>query len=121
MLWFLPIWKVLILLQAQHSTNRTWGYVQVALLFVAWHGVPHEATWTKWLDALGGWYYQSVICSQETYDCHVNLSDSKWYNRKFNGQMFYSLYAHTRPDFPEYPEESFFHKRLIRADPEVGA
>lgn len=97
------------------------GYVQVALLFVAWDGVPHEPTWTRWVDALGGWYYQSIICSQDNNDCYNYLVDQNWSNRKYSGQMFYSLYAHTRPDFPEYPTESVFHKRLIRADPGVRA
>ena len=71
-------------------------------------------------DGIDSRYPVAVICNETATACadalpHSNRNTSEAYMM----QNFYTIYVHTKPDFPGYPEGSLFHKREVPAPIQV--
>ena len=87
--------------------------LQVALLFLVLDDIPHEALWRKWLDGIGGKLPARLLCNGEAMACFKALPPGGT-DPVYDAQHFYTLYVHTKPEFPGYPEGHLFHNRIIR-------
>ena len=87
--------------------------LQVALLFLVRGPQPHEQLWTQWLSNLAEMAPATVQCNETAWTCYKTVSNVPKQSA-YDKQQYYSLYVHTKPDFPGYPPGSIFAGRVVQ-------
>ena len=87
---------------------------QVALLFLVRGPQPHEQLWTQWLSNLDGMIPANVQCNETAWACYKSaLLPDVQRQSAYDKQQYFSIYVHTKPDYPGYPPGSIFSGRVV--------
>ena len=81
-------------------------------MFLVLGEMPHEALWTQWLEGVVDKLPARLACNPEALACFEALPKGV-NNVVYESQAYYTIYMHTKPDFPGYPEGSLFYNRVI--------
>ena len=81
-------------------------------MFLVSGPMPHEAVWTRWLKAVEGKLPAAVLCNAGAMAC-LDAMPKDQSHPVLAAQYLYTMYVHTKPEFPGYPKGSLFHNRAI--------
>lgn len=85
---------------------------KVALLFLVRGNMPHEALWRRWFEEVDSTVFSGCALrdSDKPATCY-----RKERSDPIARQELFSVFVHSSPDFPGYPDDSLFHGGRRRA------
>ncbi len=93
---------------------------QVALLFLVRGEMYHEDVWTEWIGSLADLVPPSILCDDALNKCYRTLPQYSIPPKSvYDRQTYYSIFVHTKPDFPGYSSGSIFDARIVDERVEV--
>ena len=90
------------------------------MLWLIMYEVHQEEVWTNWLRRLSGTVHEDIQCNEvirKCYQDHVLTTPAK---SVYDEQGWFTIYVHSKPDAPDFPEGSIFAGHTIRDRIEVG-
>lgn len=88
--------------------------MQVALMFLVRGDIHHEASWTQWIGNVANILPPSIACNDEARGCYTKMLDKQKPAKSiYDEQTFFTIYVHTKTDYPGYQKGSIFDGRVV--------